>query len=76
MDLTQLCVLVAVELDKEHWKQNLCGNSLRVQKDLVVDVEQSDKNLVDLQFRADIVRMFMEQMDLVNKHFQSTSAAK
>jgi serine/threonine protein kinase len=72
MDLVQLCVMIAIELGKQTWQEELCGPELLeagvqrfVQQDLVLKRLSSVK---DSSFRGQLVQLFEASMLAVSKH--------
>jgi hypothetical protein len=72
MDLVQLCVMIAIELGKQSWKEDLCGPELVeagvqrfIQQDLVLKRLSSVK---DSSFQGQVVQLFGDSMLVVSKH--------
>ena len=62
MDFVCLCVMIAVEINKESWKSRLCGDLQKVQRDLIV---KSLGAIEDETFREDIVALFTGSYSIV-----------
>jgi len=68
MDFVLLCVMIGVELEKVTWKNRLCGDSQRVQQNLVLE------SLLQIQnptFRSEIITLFQQHYDMVVKHLRT-----
>lgn len=70
MDIVQLCVMIAVELTKENWGKQLCGEGSSVQEGLVLEVLLSIKSQV---FQDEIARLFRESMTVVKNHMSGNT---
>ncbi|KAJ3250655.1 hypothetical protein HDU77_006454 [Chytriomyces hyalinus] len=57
MDMVLLCVMIAVELEKKAWNMRLCGETERVQHELI---KQSLSEIQEAAFRDDIMRLYEE----------------
>ncbi|KAJ3117384.1 hypothetical protein HDU96_006909 [Phlyctochytrium bullatum] len=66
MDYVLLCVMIAVELKKEDWKQ-LCGTKQNVQEDLI---RAKLNSIEDDNFKKDVVELFEHNLKLVREHLQ------
>jgi hypothetical protein len=62
MDFVCLCVMIAVEMEKESWKTRLCGVHQKVQRDFIA---QSLKGIEDMKFREDIVALLDKSYSIV-----------
>ncbi|KAJ3110494.1 Serine/threonine-protein kinase Nek3 [Phlyctochytrium bullatum] len=71
MDYVQLCVVVAVELNKLEWKNRLCGKEYTVQPDLI---KKCLSEIKDGEFRKIMSDLFEEHYSTVIKHIQNTGA--
>ncbi|KAJ3223597.1 hypothetical protein HDU78_011260 [Chytriomyces hyalinus] len=57
MDIVLLCVMIAVEIEKETWNMRLCGKTGRVQHELI---KKSLSEIQEATFRDDIMRLYEE----------------
>jgi Protein kinase domain len=64
MDMVQLCVMIAIELDKDNWKSQLCGHKQRVQALLV---RERLFNISDEEFKTEVLLVFDKELDSVEK---------
>jgi hypothetical protein len=71
MDHVQLCVTVAIELDKENWSRDL-RKCEHVDEDLICQRLQQIHNA---EFKTTMVDMFREHVNRVKQHLQKHSAA-
>ena len=67
MDYVLLCVMIAVELDKEQWKR-LCGMQQNVQAHLITEKLNS---IEDKKFKDEVVALFNENLQIVQTHLQN-----
>ena len=68
MDFVCLCVMIAFEMNKGHWKEALCGQQQSVQHDLVLE----KLNLIqDENFKTEVVSLFEENYKIVQLHLQN-----
>lgn len=68
MDYVQLCVMIAVELNKEDWKVRLCGNNQRVQQELI---SNSLSKIDNGEFGQNVQKLFQEHYQLAMEHLKS-----
>ncbi|KAJ3398207.1 hypothetical protein HDU80_009145 [Chytriomyces hyalinus] len=57
MDMVLLCVMICVELEKKTWNMRLCGETERVQHELV---KKSLSEIQEAAFRDEIMRLYEE----------------
>ncbi|KAJ3236243.1 hypothetical protein HDU78_004708 [Chytriomyces hyalinus] len=57
MDMVLLCVMICVELQKKAWNTRLCGETERVQHELI---KKSLSEIQEAAFRDDIMRLYEE----------------
>jgi serine/threonine protein kinase len=67
MDIVQLCVMVAVELDKAN-KDKLCGEAHHVQPSIILEKLCTIKNVT---FKEEVVKLFKENLSIVLAHVYS-----
>jgi hypothetical protein len=74
MDFVQLCVMIAIELGKKTWKEDLCGpEPLQagvqrfIQQNLVLTRLSSAQ---DGSFRDQVVQLFQDSMLVVSEHIK------
>ena len=66
MDYVLLCIVIAIELQKDQWK-NLCGQQQNVQEHLIKERLNAIK---DVHFKEEVVELFEENLKLVREHLQ------
>lgn len=66
MDYVLLCVVIAIELQKDQWKL-LCGQQQNVQEHLIMERLKSIK---DVDFKKEVVELFEENMKIVREHLR------
>jgi hypothetical protein len=64
MDVVQLCVMVAVELDKAN-KDDLCGEAQHVQPSIIL---RKLCTIKDVTFKEEVVNLFRENLRIVLDH--------
>jgi hypothetical protein len=68
MDYVLLCITIAVELKKDHWK-DLCGQQQNVQERLILERLNS---IQDVHFKREVVDLFEHNFKIVQEHFQNS----
>ena len=66
MDYVLLCVVIAIESQKDQWKK-LCGQQQNVQEHLIIERLNS---IEDINFKQEVVELFKENLSIVRKHLQ------
>jgi serine/threonine protein kinase len=66
MDYVLLCVMIAVEMNKDKWK-NLCGQKQQIQAHLVLEKLET---IEDDAFRTEIVNLFQDNLKIVHEHLK------
>jgi hypothetical protein len=66
MDYVLLCVVIAIESQKDQWK-NLCGQQQNVQEHLI---KERLNAIEDVHFKKEVVELFEENLNIVREHLQ------
>ena len=66
MDYVLLCVVIAIESQKDQWK-NLCGQQQNVQEHLI---KERLNAIEDVHFKKEVVELFEENLKIVREHLQ------
>lgn len=71
IDLVQLCVTVAIEVNKENWQKKLCRSDKCVQNSLI---HQQLHKIVDLEFQKEVITLFDQHLNLMRLHYASVGS--